>query len=329
MASDRPVRPLRDHPVLAALGSVRVSLVLGFATTAMLILSSFFVPSPRGPGALPFDESIVGFFQPVAVKYTWFYALLAVTFAYGVNGVFGTWRNVAQRLASRTFDRRFSGIFLMHLGFVLGLVAHLIAGIGTAVEGRALLGSAPVKLAGHTLRLVDAQEIPNADGSLRSFTSHLDMGGGDVRTFGYNDPVFFDGFRRWILVEGPQEVPGSPVFTVSGAAAPVDGDGAYVAGEAHYVVQRVSHHESLAAPMVQLRRIDAGGGAAEWVRAGSATAAGLRFEGFTQELGVAVAVHRNDGLPLVILASAVFLLGLGLYTSDALRRGGRLAGRPA
>lgn len=322
MRSDGSHRPLRDHPLLAALGSVRVSLVLGFTTAGMLILSSFFVPSPRGPGALPFDESIVRFFTPVADKYAWFYALLAVTSAYGVNGLFGTWRNFSQRVASRTFDRRFAGIFLMHLGFVVGVVAHLVAGLTTAVEGRAVLSSAPVELAGRSLRLLDATEIPNADGSLRTFTSHLDLGDGDVRTLGYNDPVFFDGFRRWILVEGPQEVPGDPVFSVAGAPAPVDEAGAFVVGEAgsaaRYVVQRVSRHPSLPVPMVQVRRVD--GGPAQWLRPGSATADGLRLDGFARGLGVAVVVRRNDGLPLVVLASALFLVGLVLYTWDAVRR---------
>lgn len=317
-------RPLRDHPVFAALGSVRVSLVLGFATAGMLIVASFFVPSPRGPGALPFDESIVRFFTPIAGTYAWFYALLAVTFAYGVNGLFGTWRNLSQRVASRTFDRRFAGIFLMHLGFVIGLVAHLVAGLTTAVEGRAVLSSAPVELAGRSLRLLDAMEIPNPDGSLRTFTSHLDLGGGDVRTLGYNDPVFFDGFRRWILVEGPQEVPGDPVFSVAGAPAPVDEAGALVVGEAgsaaHYVVQRVSRHASLPVPMVQVRRVDGAGGPAQWLRPGSATADGLRLDGFARGLGVAVVVRRNDGLPLVVIASALFLVGLVLYTWDAVRR---------
>lgn len=318
-------RPLRDHPLLAALGSVRVSLVLGFATAGMLMLSSFFVPSPRGPGALPFDESIVRFFTPIAGTYAWFYALLAVTFAYGVNGVFGTWRNLSQRIASRTFDRRFAGIFLMHLGFVIGLVAHLVAGLTTAVEGRAVLSSAPVALAGRSLRLLDAKEIPNPDGSLRSLTGHIDLGDGDVRTLGYNDPVFLDGFRRWILVEGPQEVPGDPVFSVAGAPAPVDEAGAFVVGEAtgsaaRYVVQRVSQHASLAAPMVQVRRVDGAGGPAQWLRPGMSTADGLRLAGFDEGLGIAVVIRRNDGLPLVILASALFLIGLALYTWGAARR---------
>lgn len=321
MRSEPSQRRWYDHPAIAALGSVRVSVVLGFATAAMLGFSSFFVPNPRGPGALPFNESIAPFFDPVAPKFLWFYALLAVTFAYGVNGLFGTVRNLAQRYAAGTVDLRFSGIFLMHSGFVLALIAHLIAGFGTEVEGRYLLSHAPTEIAGRTVVLRDALEILHPDGSLRTFTSTLDFGGGDLRTLGYNAPVFFDGFRRWILVEGPEQVPGgAPEFTVDSTPATVDAHGGIGVGAVRYTVVRVSQHRSLNAPMVQVEPV--GGGPATWLGPGFTTDDGLRFEGLGDELGVSVVVRRNDGLPLVLVATAVFAAGLALFAADAWRRRG-------
>lgn len=305
--------------VLAALGSVRASLFLGMGTAAMLVAASFFVPNPRSRDALPFNESITGFFDPMSMEYAWFYALLAVTFAYGVNGLFGTWHSLALR--GGVPDRRFAGILLMHLGFLGGLVAHLVAGLGTEVEGGALLSSTPTEVAGRTVRLLDAHEVLHPDGTLRTFTGRVDLGDGDVRTLGYNDPVFLDGFRRWILVQAPEEVAGAPRFTVSGAEAPTDASGAWVAGETRYVVERTSQHRSLRAPMVLVRTV--GSDTAEWLGPGMTTAGGLRFEGLGTELAAAVVVRRNDGLPLVAGASVIFLAGLALFSADALRRPGR------
>lgn len=311
-------RPWYEHPIVLAVGSVRASVVLGFTTAALLGAASFFVPNPRSRDALPFHESVRVFFDPVDLKFTWFYLLLVATFFYGVNGLVGTLSGGAQRHARGTFDLRFSGIFLMHAGFVLALVAHLVAGFGTDVEGRYLLSSQPVEIAGRTAVLRDPTEVHHPDGTLRTFTSTLDLGGGDLRTLGYNQPVFLDGFTRWILVEAPKPAPGAPAFTWHGAAIQVGPDGRFQRPDVPYELVRVSMHRSLKAPMASLRPL--GGGEMSWLGPGMTTDEGLRFDGLSESLGVSVVLRRNDGLPWVFVASAVFAAGLALFSADAWRR---------
>lgn len=299
---------------IATLGSVRASLFLGMGVAILLVVASFCVPNPRAEGALPFNESIRVFFTPVSLKFTWFYALLAVTAAWGVNGLFGTWQTLR---VHTTRDRRFVGIVLMHVGFLVGLVAHLAAGLGTAVEGQALLTSTPTEVAGRTLRVLEAEEILHPNGALRTFTSTVDFGG-DVRRLGYNDPIFFDGFRRWILVQAPKEVGGRPRMTFDGNVVAPAADGTWTVGGSRYEVARMSRHATLKAPMILLQRV--GSDTADWLGPGMTNAAGLRFDGLDAELGVMVVVRRNDGLPFIGVASVIFLVGLGLYAWGMARR---------
>lgn len=309
--------PSERGPV-AWLGSVRLSLVTGFGTSALLLAASFFLPNPRGPDALPFSESIRGFFPPRA-EYAWFYLLLGWTALYGLNGLFGTWRTWRLRRASGGVDRRFVAILLMHLGFLGGLGAHLVAGFGSAVEERATLSSTPTQLAGRTVRITDAEATENPDGSLRGYTARLDLGDGDVRRIGYDDPVFLDGLRRWILVERPTDSGDAPRFSVDGAVLAPGADGSVDSGGVRWKVLRVSHDASLRAPMVLLQRAD-GAEPAAWLAPGMRTSTGLAYLGLVDEPGLDVVVRRNDGLPLVALASLVFSLGLVLYAADARRR---------
>lgn len=295
--------------LVGALGSVRASLFLGGATAAMLVLASFFVPNPRSREALPFNESIRVFFDPVSLDHAWFYALLVVVAAYGVNAVFGTWVHASRRLAAGSVDRRFVGIVLMHVGFVLGLLAHLVAGFGTAVEEQAVIGPTPTTVAGRAARLVEVHEVHHPDGSLRTLQGEVELDG-ERLTLGFNDPIFLDGLRRWILVTGAAEAPGAPRFSRGGAPVDLAASG--------WSVVRASEHRSLKAPMLLVRR-DADG-QTEWLGAGLSTSDGLRFEGVETAVALGVVVRRNEGLPWVAVASVVFSAGLFFFAWAARER---------
>jgi len=199
------MKPLHENRLFAALASTRLGIVLGFAVAGLLALSSLMVPDPRGKDPLPFSESIRAFVDPPSPEFWWFYLLVAAVLAWGVNGVFGTWRTWIVRAGVR--DLRFVGVFLVHLGFLVALLAHLVAGLTAGVEERVVLSSIPTEVAGRSLRVVDVRTAENPDGSMRSLVATVDLGNGKEGTLGYNQPLFFDGFTRFLLLQEPRPLP--------------------------------------------------------------------------------------------------------------------------
>ncbi len=293
---------------LLPLADTRLGVLLGLALAASLGLASFMVPDPRGEGALPFSESLVVFFDPPALQFWWFY-LLAVTAAlWGLNLLLGTWSSLSARSLSGSLDARFWGIALMHLGAFAGLLAHLQAGATAGVEGGATLSSVPTTLGGHELVVESAELVENGDGSLRGVRARVQVDGQD-RSFGFNDPLWLDGGRRFVLLQGPKELASLPRFEWEGQALLPEADGA-LAGSP-WVLQRVSDSPSLKAPMALL--LDTRTSDALWLALGAGTQDGLHFSSLDSEVALSVVLRRNDGLPLLAVGMLVFMLGIGLF----------------
>lgn len=302
---------------LLPLADTRLGVLLGLALAASLGLASFMVPDPRAEGALPFSESLVVFFDPPALHFWWFY-LLAVTAAlWGLNLLLGTWSSLSARSLSGSLDARFWGIALMHLGAFAGLLAHLQAGATAGVEGGATLSSVPTTLGGHELVVESAELVENGDGSLRGVRARVQVDG-QGRTFGFNDPLWLDGGRRFVLLQGPQELASLPGFEWEGQALLPGVDGA-LAGS--WVLQRVSTSPSLKVPMVLL--LDTESSQAQWLPLGGRTQDGLLFSSLGSEVALAVVLRRNDGLPLLAVGMLVFVVGIGLFMLAPMVRRGR------
>jgi hypothetical protein len=57
-----------------------------------------------------------------------------------------------------------------------------------------------------------------------------------------------------------------------------------------------------------------------WVAAGESLGPGVSFDGVMPEPGLAVVVRRNDGIPILLAASALFSLGIALFVIGRRRR---------
>lgn len=301
------MRALLDSRLVRSLASVRVGIVLGFAASALLAASSLTIPDPRGEGAMPFSESFEPFLASFEPRYAWSWALAAVLFLFALGVLLSTLRSLVLRRRG-TWDMRFAGIVLMHIGVIAGLVTHLAAGLSAKVEETAVLTRAPTPLASRTFVLVDVERQVNPDGSLRTATATVTVDG-DRRTLAYNEPVFLDGMRRFVLIQDVRQAAGPSAFTVAGEELTVAPGETFGPAGAQWVLGRTSVHPSLRAPMAVVRPADAPDGW-RWIAAGSELAPGLTFQGVLPEPAVAVVLRRNDGVPILLGASGIFTLGL-------------------
>lgn len=307
-----------------ALLSVRLGIVLGLASSALLGLSSLLIPAPRSEEALPFSESFAPFVDSVEPRYWWFYLLAILLALLALNVLLSTLRSTALRPRAQ-WDLRFAGIVLLHVGLIGGLATHLVAGLSAEVEQSAVLTRrTPTEVAGRDVRLVSVEPESNPDGSLRTASAVVTVGG-ERATLGYNDPVFLDGMRRFVLVQDLRPTAGGAAFAVDGERVVVEPGERFGRAGAGWILGRTSTHPSLRAPMAVVRPADAPRGW-RWIRAGQPLGGGVVFEGVTRELAVAVVVRRNDGVPVLVGASVVFTVGLVMFLVGRRRR---RRGKPA
>lgn len=303
------MQSLLQNRLYAALASTRVGIVLALLVTVQLMASSLFIPSPKSRDRLPFSEDLTFFLDAPWDRYPWFWLLAGTTALLALSTTLGATRALLLRAAGGRLDRRFWGVTLMHLGFLVGLGAHLLAGVSAGVEGQVLLGPEPTAVGSHTLRLVEGSLRHHPDGSLRAIDALVQDEAGRRIRIGFNRPFFYDGYRRWALVQGAQPSGAVPVFEVAGEARRATvGDG-LPGGTREWTLLRVSNNPTLRNPMVAL--VDASG-ETEWVSPGWSDGE-LRLAGFEEALVVSALLRRNDGIPPLLAAMAIFTLGMGLY----------------
>lgn len=311
------MRALLDTRFVRSLSSIRLGIVLGFAASALLALSSLTIPDPRGGEGLPFSESFEPFLASFEPRYAWFWPLAAVLALFASSLVLSTLRSSFLRRRD-AWDRRFAGVVLMHLGVVVGLLTHVAAGLSARVEQGALLTRAPSLVAGRALALLDVTPVVNPDGSLRTASATVTVDG-QRRRLAYNEPLFFDGMRRFVLIQEVREVAGGAAFRVGGERRVVASGERFGPEGAGWVLGRISAHPSLRAPLALVRPAD-DPEAWQWLAPGQSPGSGVVFDGVAPERALAVIVRRNDGVPVLLVASAIFCVGLGLFWAGR-RRG--------
>jgi len=302
---------------VALLASTKLAIVLGFTACGLLAWASWVVPPPRSREALPFSESFAVFFDPVQARYWWFYALFAVITLYAVNAILGTARSVLRRRARGQLDQRFLGVTGLHLGLIGALFAHLFAGLSAGAELSAVLSDEPTPIAGHELALISYSPVSNPDGTLRTATARVSVDGVE-RNLAYNQPIFFDYFTRYLLLQGEQELPGGePAMSVDGRLEPVRPGAVYQRPEGVVRVERLSSGAALRFPMLSVRVGDA---PATWLAPGQRILPGLAYVDGAGRTGLSVVLRRNDGVPALFGAMVVFMIGLGAFALSLRRR---------
>lgn len=309
------LRALLDSRLVRSLSGIRLGIVLGFAASALLALSSLTIPDPRGGKGLPFSESFEPFLASFELRYAWFWPLASLLSLFALNVLLSTLRASFFR-RREAWDLRFAGVVLMHIGVVAGLVTHLAAGLSAKVEQDALLTRAPTAIAGRAIALVELSPELNRDGSLRTASATVSVDG-ERRTLAYNEPLFFDGMRRFVLIQELRQIPGGAELIISGERRTVMPGEPFGPKGAEWVYRRLSTHPSLRVPMALVRRAD---GSEPWRWVAADELGFVQFAGLSREPALVVIVRRNDGIPILLAASAIFGLGLVLFLAGRRRR---------
>lgn len=181
----------------ALLRSQGLGLCCGLATVALLAIGSFVLAATRsGASAGIGMDDLRGFLARPSWVHSWFYLLGGVLGLYALNTALATWHSVARKVrAGVTSPARYAPA-LLHLSFLLALLAHGVGGLLGEEQGEAVIvrdaGWQPLPggREAHLLSLA-VERLPN--GMPREVRAEVELrgaGGQLERTVvGYNQPI--------------------------------------------------------------------------------------------------------------------------------------------
>jgi hypothetical protein len=299
-----------------------LGVICGQATVLLLAIGSIVLASTRdGASASIAMDDMLAFFAPVSVVHLWFYLLLLVLTLYALNTTLATWQNVAKKWRAGIRSPRFYAPAVIHVAFLVGLLAHGVGGIGGAELDRLMLGPSWTQLGdGREARVTGLEVEPNPDGSMKQMRASVEMrdaeGSSSEAVVYYNGPLSRGLGSDLMLLVRPHSVP-TLRLARGEDRCDVEVEGACELGDAR--VELLYLHPPLQAgqsAFAQLRVQYASGGDIEAFALTPgrskqlADGSLLAIEGLESRPAILLRHRRAPGNPLALLAS--ILLGLGL-----------------
>ena len=335
MPSDSvPVEPptraaLAPRRTLAWLRSQGLGLACGFATVALLAVGSVVITATRdGASAAVGMDDLRGFFEPPRLAHVWLYLLFPVAGLYAVNTVLATWDTVSRKWRAGLRAPGAYAASVVHVGFLLALVAHGVGGFLGAEGGVVVVGPGWQEVSGFgEARLVslDVDLLPG--GMPRTARARLELrdgsGATSERTVGYNAPLSRGGGRSLALLSDFGRAWVAQLVSGGESCALVEGQACLLGGEPVRLVRLVPAPGGGPGALVAARGPTGREEARVLSRGGELPLAGGRL----LELGtvgpgeaVALRVRSTPGHPWALAAGVVMALGIALLWRNLLRR---------
>jgi hypothetical protein len=190
----------------AWLWSQELGLLCGFSTVLLLAIGSVVLAATRKTASAQVHlDDVMAFFTAPSLFHLWLYLLLPVMGLYALNTTLATYRTLARLLRARVKAATPYAASLMHLGFLLALLAHLVGGVFSEERGGFLVDERFRPLgAGLEARLLSLEESTHPDGRRWRTISTLEVReqDGTIRTeqVGYNQPLSRGlGSELWLI----------------------------------------------------------------------------------------------------------------------------------
>jgi hypothetical protein len=319
-------RPASAPPRWAWLSSQGLGLVCGFGTVLLLAVGSVFLAATReGASAGIGLDDLTGFFARPSWVHWWLYLLFPLAGLYALNATLATWDNVTRRWRSGARAPGAYAAAVVHVGFLLALVAHAVGGFLSSDRGQVVVTSGwqPLPAFGE-VRLVtlDVDALPN--GMPRAARAVLELrpaGGGaagpvERAEVGYNQPLSAGAGSRLALLQDLGQLLVAHLASGGASCALAEGQSCRLGGQ-EVTVLRVS-------PMP-----GAGGGAAlvrapgpdgvpidRWLAGDRLAVLGggrpLALSRVAPEPAILLRVREAPGVPWALASALVLALGTGL-----------------
>lgn len=172
--------------------SQKLGILTGFSVTGLLIIGSLIMNfCPRQYAGLS-GEDISFFFTHKRPIHLWFYLLFLACILYGVNTFLCTLDSIIKKTRIGVKKVTLYGASVVHIGFVITLVAHLIGGLYSTTEPPVSVAEEWTDLGGFEMKVTDLQTSSYPNGMPKKIVASVAVRKDGIEfsdTLGYNNPV--------------------------------------------------------------------------------------------------------------------------------------------
>lgn len=288
---------------------------------ALLAVGSVVLTVTRsGASAAVGMDDVRSFFQEPSPVHLWFYLLFAVLALYALNTVLATWKSVSRKWRWGIRAPHAYAASVVHLSFLIGLLAHLVGGLAGEERGQLVVGPNWTALGdGREARVTALDARSHPDGSQKQVRATLDLRGPEGRVeqsvVHYNGPLSAGLGTDLFLLLRAGELPVANLVRGEAQCA-VGPEGRCHLGDVQVTVGHVQEtrgpHGTLA--HVQVRREPSGALRSFWLSErrpqdlGDGSA--LMLTGVERRPAVLLRRRHAPGNPWALLASLLLVGGL-------------------
>ncbi|MGR3304344.1 MAG: hypothetical protein ACUZ8I_17845, partial [Candidatus Scalindua sp.] len=205
--------------VYGFLKSQKTGIIVGFTVTGLLIIGSLvmnYVPKPYEGLS---GEDITFFFNNPRPIHTWFYIMFVAFAMYGICIFFCTLDSILRKVKARTSKIPLYGASIVHIGFLITLVAHLIGGIWSESGMPITIADKWVQSGEYELKVTGLETTTYPNGMPRKITAQIAIrkdGKETTDTLGYNNPVLLDCGTKQFLLRNYGNMSNAVVLNIGG-----------------------------------------------------------------------------------------------------------------
>jgi len=201
------------------LKSQKTGIIVGFAVTGLLIIGSLIMNyCPESYEGLS-GEDITFFFNEPKLIHTWFYLMFVAFAMYGICIFICTLDSIIRKVKARSKKVALYGASIVHIGFLVTLVAHLVGGIWSESGRPITIADTWVQAGEYELKVTGLDSTTYPNGMPRKITARMKIrkdGREYDDTLGYNNPVLVDSGTKQFLLRNYGNMPNAIIMNIDG-----------------------------------------------------------------------------------------------------------------
>lgn len=296
--------------------SQKLGILTGFTVTGLLIIGSLIMNyCPRQYAGLSGDD-ISFFFNDKQPLHLWFYLLFLACILYGVNTFLCTLDSIIKKTRSGVKKVTLYGASVVHIGFIITLVAHLIGGLYSTTEPPVSVADEWTDLGGFEMKVTDLKTSSYPNGMPKKITASVAVkkdGTEFSDTLGYNNPVLLRHGISEVLMQDYGWIASSVVLKVDNHPYNLKVSEAFNANGKEIRISDLYMPPQYRYPVVKL--VSAAGNNPIFLPIGENNAqeihgARIIFEDINSVPGVVVSIKNNPSIPLTFVTIFFFSAGM-------------------